>query len=119
MHICLFEDQHFGNFDPLTLNRPVYDLICGFSSIKERILSSFPKTKYSLLCRSYLKEAESESNPGIPINEIPDGDCLFINGSILSTAEVKSSGLHNRFVPCSTVIGRSVFGRTVIQGIPK
>ncbi len=120
MHICLFEDQHFGNFDPLILNRPVYELICGFGTIKERILSSFPKTGYSLLCRSYLKNVVSESNSNILVNEIPDDDCLFINGSILSTTNLskifKIKDKSNKiFVKNNEVIAARVSGEKLAK----
>ena len=115
MHICLFEDEQFENFGPLILNRPVYELICGFNSIKEKILSSFPKTKYSLLCRNYLKDIVSETNPGIPVNEIPADDCLFINGRILTTLDLskilkKKNKSNKIFISNNNVIAVRISG---------
>ena len=68
--------------------RPVYDLICGASSIREKILRAYPVAKYSLHCRSYLETFVKIQNPGIDINKINDDKYLFINGRILASANL-------------------------------
>lgn len=84
MHICLFEDEQVLNFEPLTYSRPVYELICGASTLREKILKYFPGLKYSLFCREYLKKVTEEANPGIMVNDFPSGvNLLFINGRLL------------------------------------
>ncbi|MFQ5721430.1 MAG: putative sugar nucleotidyl transferase, partial [Candidatus Aminicenantales bacterium] len=37
--LYIFEDDKFDQFFPLTYNRPVYELICGISRIKDKIAS--------------------------------------------------------------------------------
>jgi len=81
--ICIFEDETFGNFLPLVYTRPVYDLKCGTTSLRERIQRSFPKARVVLHCREYLAEYLSLRNPDCPINKLPDDHCLFLNGRIL------------------------------------
>jgi UDP-N-acetylglucosamine diphosphorylase/glucosamine-1-phosphate N-acetyltransferase len=82
MQLCIFEDKKALNFFPLTLNRPVYELICGYSSLKDKIWRLFPKQKYSLHCRKYLQDVVAQQD-NIPVNSIEEDSCLFINGRVL------------------------------------
>lgn len=84
MQICIFEDIEFSNLEPLIFNRPVYDLLCGTSTLKEKILRSYGNVSYSLHTRPYLKALVEQQNPGIPVNQINDDYCLFINGRIIA-----------------------------------
>lgn len=83
MHICIFEDKQTENFYPVSLSHPVYDLLCGVKTLREKILCYFPDTKYSLFCRKYLKETVELNNPGIGINKLEEDNYLFINGRTL------------------------------------
>jgi UDP-N-acetylglucosamine diphosphorylase/glucosamine-1-phosphate N-acetyltransferase len=84
MQLCIFEDEKYINFEPLIYSHPVYDLICGISTLKEKILRSFPKQKLSLHCRHYLQLVLEQEFPKIPVNRIEEDECLFVNGRILS-----------------------------------
>ncbi len=83
MQLCIFEDKKVSNFLPITYSRPVYDLICGYTSLKDKILRMFPSFKHSLHCRAYLKNVVSQYNPGVIVNSFEDDGCLFINGRAL------------------------------------
>ncbi len=83
MHICIFEDKLVDNFYPLTLSHPVYDLVCGMKTLREKILRYFPNAKCTLFCRKYLEETVKQNNPGIEVNELNDDNYLFINGRVL------------------------------------
>lgn len=83
MQICIFEDDKIEQFNPLTLSRPVYDLVCGINTLREKIERNFPGKKISLHCRKYLVESVKNQNPKTEINRIYDDECLFINGRIL------------------------------------
>lgn len=85
MEICIFEDINFSNLEPLVFSRPVYDLLCGTSTLKEKILRNYPKAKFSLHCRPYLEELIKIQNPGVAVNQISDNECLFINGRIIAS----------------------------------
>jgi len=89
MHICIFEDDKYSNFYPLTLSRPVYELVCGVRSIKEKILTEFEEADISLHCRKYLEEVTRLDNPDFEINSITGDECLFINGRIVLSSDVK------------------------------
>lgn len=81
--ICIFEDREVEKLHPLTLTRPVYDLRCGFSSLKEKIMHQFPLSAVALHCRTYLEDFVIEDNPGTHVNQLDTDECLFINGRTL------------------------------------
>ncbi len=83
MHICIFEDKQSDNFYPLSLSHPVYDLLCGMKTLKEKILRYFPEVSYTLFCREYLADTVKLNNPGIEVNKLEDDNYLFINGRVL------------------------------------
>ncbi len=92
-NICIFEDSEYQNFLPLVYSRPVYDLSCGIFSLLERIVLQYPDTKIRLYCREYLKKLTNENHP-YNVNEtnFDDGDCLFINGRLLTPKPIPISG---------------------------
>ena len=88
MQLCVFEDKKTSNFFPLTYSRPVYDLICGYTSLKSKIFKLFPTAKHSLHCRSYLENITIRNNPGILVNSVENSECLFINGRVLGDSNL-------------------------------
>ena len=92
-NICIFEDSEYQNFLPLVYSRLVYDLRCGIFSLLERIVLQYPDTKIRLYCREYLKKLTNENHP-YNVNEtnFDDGDCLFINGRLLTSKPIPISG---------------------------
>jgi UDP-N-acetylglucosamine diphosphorylase / glucose-1-phosphate thymidylyltransferase / UDP-N-acetylgalactosamine diphosphorylase / glucosamine-1-phosphate N-acetyltransferase / galactosamine-1-phosphate N-acetyltransferase len=90
MHICIFEDEQYLNFEPLIYSRPVFDLICGMSTLKEKIIRAFPKEKIILKCRNYLELFIKAENPKCKVNQFENDDYLFINGRIIAPSNLKS-----------------------------
>lgn len=84
MQICIYEDEKYGNFFPLTYSRPVYELVCGINSLKEKITAEFPDANISLLSRKYLEDIVQLNNQSLRVNKIDDDECIFINGRISS-----------------------------------
>lgn len=91
MHICLFEDNKYSDLEPLVFSRPVYELICGSFTLKEKILNSFGNPDHSLHCRKYLQKITERENPNIKVNQFPQDDCLFINGCVIGHKDLKSA----------------------------
>lgn len=91
MHICIFEDNNCLDFEPLVFSRPVYDLICGTFTLKEKILLSFGNPDYILHCRNYLQEITKRNNRGKKVNQLPEEDCLFINGRVVANNNLKAA----------------------------
>jgi UDP-N-acetylglucosamine diphosphorylase/glucosamine-1-phosphate N-acetyltransferase len=84
MQICIFEDINYSNFEPMVFSRPVFDLLCGIDTLKEKIIRSYGDVKVSLHCRPYLTEIVQHQNPNYLVNKIEDTECLFINGRIIA-----------------------------------
>ncbi len=87
--LCVFEDERFPGFFPLSLGRPVFDISIGTQSLRGRLVDELNPESLVLLCRPYLAAvlAEEESREGTRaprVNEIPDGEILFLNGRLLS-----------------------------------
>jgi len=90
MPICIFEDEHYLNFEPLIYSRPVFDLICGMDTLKEKIIRVFPKEKIVLKCRNYLEPFVKAENPKFKVNQFDKDDYLFINGRIIAHSNLKT-----------------------------
>lgn len=90
MLICIFEDEQYLNFEPLIYSRPIYDLVCGMSSLKEKIIRYFPREKIVLKCRSYLESFVKVENPKCKVNQFEDDDYLLINGRIIAPSNLKN-----------------------------
>ena len=90
--LFIFEDDKFNRFFPLTLNRPVYELLFGMRRIREKISSLVPNADVALLCRDYLEKV-LEQTTGKRVNYFQvedDDDVLLVNGRL-----VPSSGFSN------------------------
>ncbi len=90
MPICIFEDEQYLNFEPLIYSRPVYDLVCGMTTLKEKIVRAFPKEKTVLKCRNYLEPFVKAENPKCKVNQLDKDDYLFINGRIVAQSNLKN-----------------------------
>jgi UDP-N-acetylglucosamine diphosphorylase/glucosamine-1-phosphate N-acetyltransferase len=86
--ICIFEDPQYVKLLPLVYTRPVYDLRCGILSLREKIQQKYPNANVALLCRPHLAEVVRQQNPGLQVNEVHSGDCLFLNGRILADPQL-------------------------------
>ncbi len=88
--LYIFEDEKFDRLFPLTYNRPVYELICGISRIKDKIAWFFPEAEIILLCRDYLEKVlQIKTKQKINDFEIKNEDeLLFINGRIIPQGDL-------------------------------
>jgi UDP-N-acetylglucosamine diphosphorylase/glucosamine-1-phosphate N-acetyltransferase len=83
-YLCIFEDDRAEQFLPLTYFRPVYELRCGMTSLREKILRAYPRSMASLHCRSYLAELVRERSAQAAVNQLPPARCLLLNGRIIA-----------------------------------
>lgn len=87
--LCIFEDERYPNFFPLSLNRPVFDLSIGTQSLRTRIVDELNPKSLVLLCRPYLaavlaEEETRDASRSTSVNVLPDGEVLFLNGRLLA-----------------------------------
>ncbi len=81
--VCIFEDEKYVNFLPLSYTRPVYDLHCGILTLREKIWHYFPSSKFILHSRNYLTSCLKERYPSVQVNNFSDDSILFINGRLI------------------------------------
>jgi len=88
MYICIFEDESYRKLLPLVHFRPVYDLRCGITTMKDKIVRSFPDAQVVLHAREYLKKVLSEQKAEAHLTEVPADakEVLFVNGRLLMSA---------------------------------
>lgn len=87
MQLCIFEDQEYYKFEPLTFSRPVFDLKVGASTIREKLANILKFESYSVLCRDYLKDhLNYDSN--ILVNKFVEDDYIFINGRVAPDSNI-------------------------------
>lgn len=118
MPICIFEDEQYLDFEPLIYSRPVYDLICGMTTLKEKIIRAFPKEKIVLKCRHYLEPFIKTENPKCKVNQFDNDDYLFINGRIVAPSNLKNilsvkPGEEKVFVSGGVIIAAKVSAKRI------
>lgn len=83
MRILLYEDLQAENLSPLSLLRPVFELVCGRDCLRRRLQRWFPTAEFGVWIRSWLKESYAEEQPEIAVNDnnwLRKGPVLLING---------------------------------------
>lgn len=87
--LCVFEDDRFPCFFPLSLARPVFDLRVGTHTLRARLVEELAPEATTVLCRPYLAgvlaedEARESARPAA-VNAPVDGETLFLNGRLLA-----------------------------------
>lgn len=112
-NICLFEDPGATRLLPLVYFRPVYNLKCGMTSLKDKIARLFPRAAVTLHCRPYLAEYMRVRYPGTRVNELVSGDTLFINGRLLIDAGVAKALSRNSEEDCLFVSGGDLVAASI------
>ena len=83
MRICLFEDHGVFDLEPLTLTRPVFDLLCGTSSLGQKQGRYFRPSSAGVLVRPCLGPLLREQDPHLPVNDpawLGLGPVVLVNG---------------------------------------
>ncbi len=82
--LIVFEDMAYRHFAPLSHTRPVYELLCGLMSLRERCERAFGG-EAALICRPHLAPLLAEAT-GRPVNELPrgSGSLVLVNGRLLA-----------------------------------
>ena len=96
MRVAFFEDAGAAGFSPLTLARPVFELVCGRYSLRERIVRHCGATEWGVFVREHLAETYREAHPEARVNDyvwLSRAATLAINGRWLPSADAIRSGL--------------------------
>lgn len=94
MRLAFFEDHAALQFSPVSLMRPVFELLCGTCSLRERILGSLSSVEeWGVLIRPALTEVYAEEFPKARVNDalwLSEEPTLLINGRWLpSNADLR------------------------------
>jgi len=81
--ICIFEDEGYRNLLPLVYLRPVFELVCGILTLKEKITYHFPGRRIVQNNREYLKRQDNGQKPASRSDDLKEDNVLFINGRLL------------------------------------
>jgi UDP-N-acetylglucosamine diphosphorylase/glucosamine-1-phosphate N-acetyltransferase len=94
MRVAFFEDRNAVEFGPVTQLRPVFELLCGHYTLRERVIRTQPVTEWGAFLRDMLVEFYQEQHPEAHVNApawLKDGPTLFINGCWLADATALSA----------------------------
>src|SRR5258708_6910386 len=106
MRVCLFEDRGAAGLEPLSLTRPVFDLVCGSGPLADKQARLVPGARLGLLVRPDLAALARWERPGVPVNDpawLQAGPAVLVNGRWLPPARATIPG-----VPCVGLAGGEV-----------
>ncbi|MEZ6145843.1 MAG: putative sugar nucleotidyl transferase [Planctomycetaceae bacterium] len=89
--IALFEDETSRQFAPLTLLRPVFELVCGHGPLRERLMRDCRDAEWGALIREELAEVYAEEHPQLAVNDpqwLSQAPTLLINGRWLADPQM-------------------------------
>ena len=92
MKLVLFEDACFDQFFPLTYVRPVFDLRCGNTTLREKIERAAGQKADAVFVRDWLQSAYAARNSGDSVNDLAalkGDDLLLVNGRCLWLGDAK------------------------------
>ncbi len=79
MNIIVYIDSCWKNFLPLTYPRAVFQLLCGRTSLIDKVRRLAPDTQIALSCRSMVAPLVAEQT-GLAVNSARVGETLFLSG---------------------------------------
>jgi len=96
MKLCIFEDESYENFYPLTFLRGTFELRCGATSLAEKICRAAPEAPVAYFARDLVAPVLRE-RLGAPVNDpaaLRGDDILLVNGRwlLLDPAQLAAEG---------------------------
>lgn len=84
MHnLCIFEDAIVGDLEPLSATRPVFDLVCGMTTLAAKQQAAFRDDRAGVLVRPELVRTTQSTRSGVPVNDaewLASAPVLLVNG---------------------------------------
>lgn len=117
--IVLFEDDRVDQLLPLVYFRPVYDLRCGITTLREKIVRAYPGATLALHCRGGITDLVRTQNGDTHVNQVRSTSCLFLNGRLLADNRLAQTvPLHGSdmiFISSGTVVAARISGARLAQ----
>jgi UDP-N-acetylglucosamine diphosphorylase/glucosamine-1-phosphate N-acetyltransferase len=82
MHVCLF-DEGYHSLEPLALTRPVFDLLCGQTSLAAKQIRHFAPCQVGVLVRPHLAALYILQHPTLKVNDLAwlrSEPAILVNG---------------------------------------
>ena len=93
--VAIFEDGMTQSMGSVALTRPVFELWCGLTSLRARIMRHYPDARLHLLCRqplaAVLREELAREGVEAVVNDLDAlrrTGALFINGAVLAHGDM-------------------------------
>lgn len=121
MQVIVFEDEKVLRFAPLVDLKPVYDLVTGCRSLRERFVAAFEgRQQLTWHLRRHIAPWFRETNPGAVVNSVQEEDVLLVNGRLLCDTAVMQFIDEGRVGPGQAVMqnGSLLFCRTKAEPFP-
>lgn len=121
IELCLYENDKAEMFDPISLTRPVFSLLCGTKSIIRKISQTLGLVPAACFIRKYLQESVSVSHKNLVVNsgnwvKGKDG-ILFVDTSWIPAKGFKIESENSHLGICS---GKPVYyfcKRDILQSL--
>lgn len=107
MRVCLFEDRHVDNLEPLALTRPAYELLCGLSPLAVKQWRYFAASDPAVLVRPQLAELQRQQRPNVAVNDadwLRAGPAVLVNSRWLPPPGIA----HDLNRPCVATVGDDI-----------
>lgn len=120
MRICLFEDARAADLEPLALTRPVFDLICGRTSLARKQVRMSRGSATGAIVRGNLADLYAIGHPETPINDLDwlkADPVMLINGRWLPPHEMEPLATTEPHIAlCDGQIAYAVVGPDQLRG---
>src|ERR1700722_12656617 len=96
MRICIYEDRHVRGLEPITLTRPVIDLLCGLTTLGEKQVRYFSATALGHLCRPLVAEQIRMRDPVSRVNDpgwLRAAPTVLVNARWIPPTQKRTVGL--------------------------
>ncbi|KQC10585.1 MAG: hypothetical protein APR54_03015 [Candidatus Cloacimonas sp. SDB] len=90
MNYVIFDDQHWWNFFPLTLNRSIGDLRVGILKLRQRINAYLNHEQNNIIIPADLAKLYQERHPDWKVNKLPAGELTLVNSRIKIDADISA-----------------------------
>lgn len=70
LRVCLVEDAKTGQLEPLSATRPVFDLLCGATTLADKQQATFAVAQADVCVRPELAELQRHLRPGQFVNQL-------------------------------------------------
>lgn len=90
MRVAVYEDGLVDRLEPLSLTRPVYELLCGTGPLLDSQRRAFAADEVGVSVRPGLAAAAAEARPGVPVNDVDwltAGPVVVVNARWLPPAD--------------------------------